>query len=152
MQQLNLPDYTFEFKRENNQIFIRDVIRKKFLQLSPEEWVRQNLIMYLIGEKKFPPTLFSIESGIKVNTLQKRYDVLVYSKSGNPFVLIECKAPEVILNQKVFEQIAIYNSKIKAPNMMVSNGLTHYFLKYNSNTSKFEFEKTIPLFGELAGE
>lgn len=149
MQKLNLPEYTFNLKRENNQIFIQDVIRKKYLLLTPEEWVRQHIIQYLISEKKYPQSLFSVESGIKINTLQKRYDALVYSRTGEPLVLIECKAPEVRINQKVFEQIASYNNKTTAPFMLITNGLTHYFLKISAESGKFVFEKNLPDFVEL---
>jgi hypothetical protein len=149
MIKLNLPEYKLELKKEKEQYFIRDVIRKKFLLLTPEEWVRQNIITYLINDRGFPSGLISLESGLKVNTLQKRYDALVYSRTGSPLVLIECKAPEVTINQKVFEQIVMYNNTIKAPNMLISNGLNHFFLKISSESGKFVFEKEIPLFNSI---
>jgi hypothetical protein len=150
MQQLNLPQYNFNLKTENNRLFIRDVIRKKYLLLTPEEWVRQHIIQYLISEKEFPQSLFSVESGIKINTLQKRYDAVVYSRSGKPMVLIECKAPSVPINQKVFEQVTNYNSRVNSPYMLVTNGMQHFFLYLESTSGKFIFTHTVPAFSELA--
>ena len=149
MQKLNFPEYQFNLKRINDQVCIQDVIRKKYLVLTPEEWVRQHIITYLKEEKNYPQSLFSVESGIQVNTLKKRYDVLVFSRTGKPLVLIECKAPEVPINQKVFEQIVIYNSKVSAPYMLVTNGISHFFLRINSDSRKFVFEQNLPEFSEL---
>lgn len=149
MQGLNLPEYKFELKKEKGQLFIKDIIRKKYLLLTPEEWVRQNIAAFLITDRNFPASLFSVESGIKVNTLQKRYDLLVYSRTGKPLVLIECKAPEVAINQKVFEQIVAYNNSVKAPFMLVTNGLNHYFLKIDPMSGKFVFTSSIYSFEEL---
>jgi hypothetical protein len=149
MQSLNLPGYEFEFKKIKEQLYIRDIIRKKYLLLTPEEWVRQHITAYLVNEMHFPAALFSVESGIKVNTLQRRYDALVYSRTGNPFVLIECKAPEVSINKKVFDQIIAYNIHVNAPYLLVTNGLSHYFLRKDQQSAKFVFEKAIPSFDEL---
>jgi hypothetical protein len=149
MIKLNLPEYKFELKKEHDRYLIRDIVRKKFLLLTPEEWVRQNITAFLIEDRKFPVSLFSVESGIKINTLQKRYDALVYSRSGTPLVLIECKAPEIAINQKVFEQIVAYNNSVKAPFMLVTNGLNHYFLKIDRQSKKFVFDSIIPFFIEL---
>lgn len=148
MQQLNFPDYTFKILNEGENLLIFDELRKKYLVLTPEEWVRQNLIRYLIEEKKFPKGLISLEAGLKVNTLQRRYDALVYSKDKRPLVLIECKAPSVNINEKVFDQILAYNATIKASYLIVSNGLKHYCLKKN-DSNKFKFENSIPFYNEL---
>ncbi|MBN2485065.1 MAG: type I restriction enzyme HsdR N-terminal domain-containing protein [Bacteroidales bacterium] len=149
MVKLNLPEYTFEVKKEKGQFYIRDIIRKKYLLLTPEEWVRQNITAFLTNGRDFPAVLFSMESGIKVNSLQKRYDALVYSRSGSPLLLIECKAPEVAINQKVFEQIIAYNNTVKAPYMLVTNGILHYFLRIDNQSGKFVFDTSIPFFTEL---
>lgn len=148
MKKLNLPQYEFRIREENNTFFIFDKLRKKELVLTPEEWVRQNLIQYLIADLNYPAGLVSVEAGLKVNTLQKRYDALVYSRNGKPLVLIECKAPEVPVNQKVFEQILAYNSTISAPYLLISNGLKHFFLGSDQN-NKFKFMDRLLKYDEL---
>ncbi|MBN1116273.1 MAG: type I restriction enzyme HsdR N-terminal domain-containing protein [Bacteroidales bacterium] len=149
MQQLNLPTYEFKWKKTGDGLCIFDELRKKFLVLTPEEWVRQNLVRYLVEDKNFPGGMISLEAGLKLNKLQKRYDVLVYSKQGTPLVLIECKAPSVKITQKVFEQILAYNITIKAPHLIVSNGLSHFFLSKNK-AETFEFQKEIPEYKEIS--
>lgn len=148
MKKLNLPEYEFRIRRENEVQFIFDKRRKKELVLTPEEWVRQNLLQYLIEEKKYPEGLVSVEAGLKVNTLQKRYDALVFGKDGRPLVLIECKAPEVPITQKAFEQILAYNSQINAPYLLISNGLKHFFLE-KGNDEKFRFMTSLPLYTDI---
>lgn len=148
MQPLNLPEYSFRWKVENNNHYIFDGIRKKFLLLTPEEWVRQNITAFLIEDRKFPPGLISAESGIKVNTLSRRYDILVYSKNRNPLVLVECKAPHIKITQKVFDQIIAYNYSVRAAFLLVTNGLQHFFLRKNEG-GQFIFCDKIPEFQEL---
>lgn len=148
MNKLNFPEYRFKITREGESFYIFDEIRCKRLVLTPEEWVRQHLIKYLIYEKGFPKGLISLEAGLKVNSLQKRYDALVYNKEKTPHVLIECKAPTVKINENVFQQILIYNAKINAPYLFVSNGLNHYFLKKKPD-GKFSFLPDIPDYNTL---
>ena len=148
MQKLNLPEYEFRLKKKEDKLYIFDQLRKKFLLLTPEEWVRQNIIRYLIEEKGFPPGLISTESGLKINLLRRRYDVLLYSKDKIPLLLVECKAPKVTINQPVVDQIVAYNSKIRAPYMLITNGIQHFFLKRNL-TGTFEFLNYFPEFKEL---
>lgn len=148
MKKLNLPEYEFRIREEKEVLYIFDKRRKKELVLTPEEWVRQNLLQFLIEEKKYPEGLVSIEAGLKLNTLQKRYDALVYDRDGNPLVLIECKAPEVSVTQKVFDQILAYNSQINAPYLLVSNGLKHFFLEKGTD-GKFRFMNKLPLFNDI---
>ncbi len=148
MKKLNLPEYSFKVRKGDNTLYIFDPLRKKELVLTPEEWVRQNLIQYLIKEKSYPSGLISIEAGIKLNTLQKRYDILFYSNKGWPLVLVECKAPEVSIGKNVFEQILAYNSQVKAPFLIVSNGLHHYCLK-RSTDNKFRFQNNIPDYSDI---
>lgn len=145
MQKLNLPDYDFRLKEKDKNLFIFDELRKKFLVLTPEEWVRQNIIRYLITDKDFPEGLISTEAGIKVNTLRRRYDVLVFSKLGDPFMLVECKSTEIKLTQNVIDQVVAYNSQIKAPYILISNGMQHFFLKLNAS-GIFEFQPDLPNF------
>lgn len=148
MHQLNLPTYKHKLKHIDGEVYIFDRIRKKDIILTPEEWVRQNLIQYLIQDKGFPSGLISVEAGLKVNTLNRRYDALVYSRNGNANVLIECKAPEVNVNKKVFDQVLAYNLEICAPYLLVSNGIKHFFLGRGNNET-FSFLPTIPNFDEL---
>ena len=103
MEKLNLPAYEFRIKKDsNNKLHIFDAIRQKNIHLTPEEWVRQHMIRFLIEEKEFPASLISIESGVKVNRLSRRYDALVYNREGEPILLLECKAPTVKIKQDSF--------------------------------------------------
>ena len=149
MQQLNLPSYPIKLKEEKGQQFIFDSIRKKYLIHTPEEWVRQNFIHYLIHEKGFASSLIAIEKGLKLNELQNRADAVVYDKNAQPIVLIEFKAPHVKINQETFEQIARYNRIFKVPYLVVTNGMNHYCAKIDFNSNSFEFLKEIPTYQEL---
>ena len=148
MEKLNLPQYPIKTKEEGGKQYIFDTIRKKYLVLTPEEWVRQNFIQYLIQEKKYPATLIEIEKGLRLNELQKRVDGLVY-KDSKPFVLIEFKAPKVKITQEVFEQIGRYNSIFKVPYLIVSNGIEHYCAKINFEENSFEFLDGAPAYNLL---
>jgi hypothetical protein len=148
MQELNLPQYPIKLKEEGGVKYIFDAIRKKYLVLQPEEWVRQNFIQFLIHKKSYPASLIEIEKGLKLNELQKRVDVLIH-KDSKPIVLIECKAPNVKINQEVFEQIARYNNVFKVPYLLVTNGLEHYCAKIDFERSSFEFLEDIPNYSEL---
>jgi hypothetical protein len=149
MQQLNLPQYPIKLKEEKGTKYIFDPIRKKYLVLLPEEWVRQNFIQYLINEKSFPSTLIAIEKGLKLNELQKRADIVIYDNKGQPIVLIECKAPKVKINQEVFEQVARYNIVFKVPYLVVTNGIEHYCAKVNFELNSFEFLQELPVYNSL---
>jgi hypothetical protein len=149
MQALNLPQYPIKLKEERGTKYIFDPIRKKYLVLQPEEWVRQNFIQFLIQEKGFPASLIAIEKGLKLNELQKRADIVIYDNRGEPIVLIECKAPKVKINQEVFEQVARYNMVFKVPYLIVTNGLEHYCAKVNLNANSFEFLKELPEYNAL---
>lgn len=144
MHRLNLPAYSFKIKKEAEREYIFDVIRKKYLRLQPEEWVRQNFIQFLVQEKNYPTSLIEIEKGLKLNTLQKRADAVVSSSLGKPLVLIEFKAPKVKITQDTFEQIARYNKVFKVPYLIVSNGLEHYCCKVDFDNSAFAFLEDIP--------
>lgn len=144
MQKLNLPEYDFKMRQNNGKAEIFDEVRKKYLKLSPEEWVRQNLIKYLINDKGIPPGLISIEKGLKVNTMNKRTDIVVYNKNAKPGMIVECKAASVKIDQKAFEQIAQYNMSLKVPLLLVSNGLSHYCCKIDFEKKSFSFLESIP--------
>jgi hypothetical protein len=149
MKKLNLPSYSIKTKEEGGKQFIFDAIRKKYLVLTPEEWVRQNFIQYLIHEKDFSAGLIAIEIGLKLNELQKRADILIYDNNSQPVVLVECKAQNVKINQETFEQIARYNMVFRVPYLVVTNGMNHYCAKINYTENSFEFLKEIPNFKEI---
>jgi hypothetical protein len=146
MQNLNFPSYSFRLKNSENKVSIFDDIRKKFIVLTPEEWVRQHVIQYLIQEKKYPKSYLSVEKLIKVNNINKRYDIVVYHPNGELFLLIECKAPEVRINQDTFDQIARYNLKLNAKYLMVTNGLNHYFCLIDFEKEAYVFLSELPDF------
>ena len=126
MKRLNLPTYSFNIKLIEQRKYIFDFIRKKFVILTPEEWVRQNFLRYLVEEKKYPASLIFVEKEFKLNNLSKRSDAVVYDRMGRPVLIMEFKAPEVKIDQKVFDQIARYNLKLQVKYLIVSNGVGHY--------------------------
>ncbi len=137
--QLNFPSYKFKTKSEQDIHYVFDSVRKKYVVLTPEEWVRQHIVQYLITEKKYPQSLIALERGLTVNGRKKRFDVLLFNKNGQPHLLIECKSPDIKINKVVFEQIAIYNSQFKAPYLLVTNGLEHVVVKYAEDFVGYEF-------------
>lgn len=139
MHQLNFPTYQFRFKNSENKVLIFDIIRKKFVVLQPEEWVRQNCIHYLINDKKYPKSLINVEKELKVNGLKKRYDVVVFKPNGNIQLIIECKAPTIAITQTTFDQIARYNLTLNADFLMVTNGLNHYYCQMDFETEQYNF-------------
>jgi hypothetical protein len=144
MKKLNFPVYSFRFKNSENKVAIFDEIRKKFILLTPEEWVRQHTVKFLLQDKKFPKSYINVEKLIKINDLSKRYDVVVFHPNGEIFLLIECKAPEVPISQNTFDQIARYNLVLKAKYLMVTNGLNHYFCQMDFENEKYIFLKELP--------
>ena len=146
LQQLNFPKFSFRFKNRENKISIFDVIRKKFVVLQPEEWVRQHCVHFLIQVKKYPISLINIEKELKVNNLKKRYDIVVFRPDGSILVIIECKAPSIIINQDTFDQIAQYNLALNASYLMVTNGLNHYYCQMDFENERYNFLKDIPAY------
>ncbi len=144
MQRLSFPTYEFRFKNSKNKVHIFDEIRKKFILLQPEEWVRQHVIKYLIIEKKYPKSLINVEKELMVNGLRKRYDVVVYNSNGGIELIVECKAPTIIITQLTFDQIARYNLAMQGNFLMLTNGLNHYFCKMDYEKEKYIFLKEIP--------
>jgi type I site-specific restriction-modification system R (restriction) subunit len=150
LQPLNLPEQPLKTRvNDHGKSEVFDVIRKKYIVLQPEEWVRQQFIGFLIQHKNYPASLIAIEKGLKVNQLQKRFDAVVFSRNGMPLVLIEFKAPEVKLSEKTFSQVAAYNFKMKVKYLIISNGLKHYCCKMNYDKNSFQFLKDIPEYAEL---
>ena len=146
MQQLNFFTYTFRFKNSENKVSIFDEIRKKFIILTPEEWVRQHVVRFLLEEKKYPKSLINVEKVLKVNGLRKRYDVVVFNSDGSIFILIECKAPDIKIVQATFDQIARYNMTLNAQFLMVTNGLNHYFCQMDFENEKYQFLHELPMY------
>ncbi|PHS08264.1 MAG: restriction endonuclease subunit R [Kordia sp.] len=144
MQQLNFPTYTFRFKNSENKLSIFDDIRKKFIVLTPEEWVRQHCVNFLMIEKKYPKSLINVEKELFINGRKKRYDIVVYNSDGTINILIECKAPKIPITQKTFDQIAQYNLTLKANLLMVTNGLDHYYCKMDYANERYRFLKEVP--------
>lgn len=144
MKQLNFPSYSFRFKNSENKVSIFDEIRKKFIVLTPEEWVRQHVVQYLLQEKKFPKSHINVEKVLKINDLKKRYDLVVFNPDGSIFILVECKAPEIKISQATFDQIARYNMSLRSEFLMVTNGQNHYFCQMDFENEKYQFLKALP--------
>lgn len=148
--ELNLPKYQFKIRRqENGQEEVYDPFRKKFLVKTSEELVRLHFIQFLILEKNYPESLIGIEKGLVVNKMKKRFDAVVFDNYGNPKVLIEFKAPDVQITQKVFDQVGNYNVQLKVKYLIVSNGLNHYCCKFDDQQNKWVFLTVIPDFQTL---
>ncbi|PQJ20764.1 type I restriction enzyme HsdR N-terminal domain-containing protein [Tenacibaculum sp. SG-28] len=146
MQQLNLPKFEFRIKSNENKTLIFDRLRKKYIVLTPEEWVRQNFVQYLIDCKKYPSTLIAIEKQLLVNGLKKRTDIIIFNRDGATDILIECKAPSVTLSQNTFDQIARYNLKLNAKFLIVTNGLQHVCCMLNKKEENYTFLEEIPAY------
>lgn len=148
MLPLNLPFYEFSI-RPGASPKIFDFIRKKFVALTPEEWVRQNFLRFLTDEKKYPPSMILLEQTLKVYKTQKRCDAVVYDNKGKPLMLLEFKAPEIAVNQKVFDQIARYNIALRLKYLIVSNGLNHFFCIIDPDKKTYAFQDDIPEYPAL---
>lgn len=146
MQKLNFPAYTFRFKNSENKVAVFDEIRKKFVVLTPEEWVRQHVVQFLLSDKNYPKSYINVEKVLKINGITKRYDAVVFKPDGSIFLLIECKAPEVPISQNTFDQIARYNMTLKADYLMVTNGLNHYFCRMDFENEQYQFLRELPDF------
>ena len=144
MLELSFPKYEFRLKKNDEKRFIFDEIRKKYIELTPEEWVRQNCVKFLIKEKKYKSQLISIEKKIILNKLTKRFDIIAHDNYGKPNLLVECKAPNIIINQKSFDQIITYNKVIDAKYLMLTNGIIHYYCRTNKIDGNINFLKEIP--------
>jgi len=144
VQKLNFPTYSFRFKNNENKRFIFDEIRKKFMVLQPEEWVRQHCVQYLMEERNYPKSLINVEKELKVNGLKKRYDIVVYNSDGSIQLIVECKAPSITINQSTFDQIARYNLALNAKYLMITNGINHYYCTMDFKEERYHFLKDIP--------
>mgnify|MGYP000992830828 FL=1 len=149
MQKLNFPKYNFRFKSNENKTLIFDIIRKKFVILTPEEWVRQHTLHFLITEKKYPVSYINVEKQLLLNDTVKRYDIVIFKNDGDVEIIIECKAPSITINQVSFDQIARYNLALNSNLLMVTNGLTHYFCKMDIKNKKYIFLRDLPKYEQL---
>lgn len=143
---LNLPPFNYKIKEIEGKTYIFDIIRRKYLVLTPEEWVRQHLIHLLINQYNYPKSLFRVEGGLKYNQLQKRTDIIIYDNSGNPFLLVECKSADVTINQSVVEQASRYNQTIRAKYVAVTNGLKTFCFEINFENGAIHQLKDLPVF------
>jgi len=144
MDKLNFPTYAFRVKGHEDEKKIFDDVRKKYIALTPEEWVRQHIVRYLIKEKNYPGSLFAIETGTKYNRMAKRTDIVVYNPDGHVVLLIECKAPGVAINQNPFNQIAMYNKELRGKFLIVTNGISHYCCEMDYVNGDHKFLEDIP--------
>ena len=149
MKELNLPQYSFKIAGGEDDKKIFDPIRKRYVKLTPEEWVRQNFIQYLVNEGKYPPGLIAVEVLFRLNKLRRRVDILIHDRTGRPVMIVACKEPEIDINDKVFDQIVCYNMGLKVPYIVVTNGIDHYACKMNHPENRYEFLLVIPLYEDL---
>lgn len=144
-EKLQFPPFHFNLREEEDgKLSIFDSLRKKYLVVTPEEWVRQHIILYLIQHHQYPRSLFALEKGVKYNSMHKRFDIMVLDRSGKPFLLIECKASEVAITQKTMEQVFMYNKSIGAPHVGISNGKKHLFFTFDSLKNQYVQSDSIP--------
>ncbi len=149
MQTLNLPGAELRIRNNMGKQEVFDSIRKKFVALTPEEWVRQHFIHYLTDHLNVPRSLIAVEAPLHYHRLKKRSDILVYGKDGAPCLIVECKAPEVPVTQAVFDQVAMYNRELKVPYLAVTNGMVHFACFIDHGSGKIVFLKEIPMFEQM---
>lgn len=146
MERLNLPTYSFKIKKDGDVFLIFDEFRRKWVRLTPEEWVRQHFACFLTNYKGFPKNLTAIEYQLKVNGLIRRADIVCFNKNRLPVLLVECKAASVKINQQTFNQVMAYNYRFKLDYLVVTNGMQHFCCRLNRTANQFEFMNDIPAF------
>jgi hypothetical protein len=149
LQPLQLPPYPFKITDDNGRLTLFDDIRKKHILLTPEEWVRQHFVQYLINQKGYPKSLIKLEGGLKLHGKARRTDIVVFNTTGERILLIECKAPSVKIDQRVFDQVARYNIVHKVSLLAVSNGLEHYYCRINFESRDYTFIEELPRYGDI---
>ncbi len=142
MRKLNLPLFKFKIKKENNNTIIFDKIRKKWIILTPEEWVRQNFISYIL-DKNYPKSLINCEKVFYINKVTKRYDIVVYDSSGDVEILVECKSYDVNLIKEHFDQVMRYNLELKSKYVIVTNGLRHFYFEFDDSEKIYKQKKDL---------
>ncbi len=146
MYKLNLPEYEYRLKKAEGKVWIFDGIRKKYIVLTPEEWVRQHFINYLVSEKKYPRSLVRVEGGLIYNQLPKRTDIVVFDRHGQPWMIVECKSPSLQVSASTLTQASVYNSTLKAQFLSVTNGLLHLCAHIDWQERKTNLLEEIPPF------
>lgn len=146
LENLKLPSYNYKLKKVDDKIYIYDSLRRKYIILTPEEWVRQHFVHFLINHYQYPKSMIRLESSLKYNTLLKRTDIQVFGRDGELLMIIECKAPYIELNQEVFAQAAQYNKILQAKYLTITNGMIFYCCKTNWETLSLEFLNDLPTF------
>lgn len=149
--QLNFPTFDVVTKEEEGKVLIFDIVRKKYIKLTPEEWVRQHLVHFLIYERGCPSGLIAVERGLTHNRIKRRTDVVVYNRQLQPWLIAECKAPEVRITQDTFNQIARYNMALQVPLLLVTNGIYHFCCKIDYNLQDYSYLPDIPHFEDSEG-
>lgn len=149
MLKLNLPPFAINVKKTDGKLSVFDPLRRKYIALTPEEWVRQHFVNYLVVEKGYPQALIANEIQINLNNLNRRCDSVVYDRSLQPLVIVEYKSPDVNITQEVFDQIARYNIVLRVRFLIVSNGLSHYCCKIDYEKQDYEYIPEIPDYKEL---
>jgi hypothetical protein len=149
METLNLPTYSFTVKSEDGRTLIFDPFRKKYVHLTPEEWVRQHFLNYLVSDRGFPSSLITVEKEFIFNRMKKRTDILVHTRQGDPVLIVECKAPSVPVTAGVFDQIGLYNLSYRVPWLIVTNGLKHYCVRYDMQEGEYRYAQHIPAWQEI---
>lgn len=150
MQKLNLPDCALRIENRNGQLKVFDTFRKLWVVLTPEEWVRQNFLHFLTKTKGYPGSLISVEKQVKVNGMQQRFDFVVYNRIAKPLMVGEFKAPGIRINQDTFDQAVRYNGTLKAPFVLVSNGLDHFICRIDFEANRSDYLSEIPDFESIA--
>ena len=149
MLKLNFPEYIFRITEKDGKLTIFDPVRRRYVILTPEEWVRQHVLQFLIREKQVPLSLIIVEAEFRLFKTRKRFDVMVNDRNGRPLLLVECKAPSVPLSQEVLDQAARYNLAMQVGNLMLTNGLHHVFCKTDILNGTISLMNDLPVFSEL---
>ena len=149
MEALNLPPTELKMQQKEGATYVFDVLRRRYIRLTPEEWVRQHFVHFLIERKGYPEGLLANEVSLTLNTTTKRCDTVLYDREARPQMIVEYKAPHITLSQKVFDQISRYNIALRVPYLIVSNGLQHYCCRIDYELGTYAFLREIPAYGEL---
>jgi hypothetical protein len=144
MQKLNLPSFGYKLRNDNGKVWIFDVIRKKYLVLTPEEWVRQHFANYLIHHLEYPRSLMKMEGGLEFNRLRKRSDIVVYDSAGEPWMVVECKSPDVPIDDSIMRQASMYNATLRAKFLTITNGMQHFCCRILWDERKTEMLTELP--------
>ena len=143
MIKIHYPEHDFKIRQENSKEFIFDELRKAWVRLTPEEWVRQNFLQYLVQVLQYPASLIAVERELKLGELKKRFDILVYSRQHQPWMMVECKAPDVPLSQDVLNQVLRYNISVPVPFLVITNG--NYVAGFERKETGMEMIDELPI-------